>query len=173
MHQSLCHLTDFRTCFTHSALLFNSHAKVAAEEGTHNSLNPRCRMVTNALKNAELLHGDVAQKLPVTHDSSKTTDRGRGQPFTSSQFVTKKIPHSQKSAEDSQNGISGNLDDVFFLRLPEVKAITGLSKSSLYALIREKSFPAPVRIGARAVAWVRSEVRQWAAERVHASRSAV
>lgn len=62
--------------------------------------------------------------------------------------------------------------EVGFLRLPEVKAITGLSKSSLYALIQEKSFPAPVRVGARAVGWVRSEVMQWAAERVHASRSA-
>jgi predicted DNA-binding transcriptional regulator AlpA len=46
---------------------------------------------------------------------------------------------------------------VTFLRLPEVKAITGLSKTSLYALIRDRSFPAPVRLGPRAVAWVRSE----------------
>lgn len=62
-------------------------------------------------------------------------------------------------------------DDVAFLRLPEVKAMIGLSKSSLYALIKEKQFPAPVRLGTRAVAWVKSEVRQWAAARVHASRS--
>jgi len=64
------------------------------------------------------------------------------------------------------------LDEVSFLRLPEVKAVTGLGKTSIYELIRDKSFPAPVRLGPRAVAWVRSEVRQWAAERVHASRSA-
>jgi prophage regulatory protein len=56
--------------------------------------------------------------------------------------------------------------EVQFLRLPEVKAVT-----SIYELIRDKSFPAPVRLGARAVAWVRSEVTQWALERVHASRS--
>ena len=73
--------------------------------------------------------------------------------------------------EFSLQGALGNLDDVAFLRLPEVKAVTGLSKSSLYALIREKDFPAPVRLGSRAVAWVRSEVRQWAVDRVHASRS--
>ena len=77
----------------------------------------------------------------------------------------------RKPAELNLDGASSKLDDVAFLRLPEVKAITGLSKSSLYALIKEKSFPAPVRLGARAVAWVRSEVRQWVAERVHASRS--
>jgi prophage regulatory protein len=46
------------------------------------------------------------------------------------------------------------MDDVTFIRLPEVKAVTGLSKTSLYALIKEKSFPAPVRLGPRAVAWV-------------------
>ena len=64
------------------------------------------------------------------------------------------------------------LGDVTFIRLPEVKAITGLSKTSLYALIKEKSFPAPVHLGPRAVAWVKSEIRQWAVERVRASRSA-
>lgn len=95
-----------------------------------------------------------------------------GQHFPPTQFIAKKMPRSQKPMEPSFDATSNNFDDVFFLRLPEVKAITGLSKSSLYALIHEKSFPAPVRLGARAVAWVRSEVRQWATERVNASRSA-
>lgn len=63
-------------------------------------------------------------------------------------------------------------EQVTFLRLPEVKAVTGLSKTSLYGLIRRQNFPAPVRLGPRAVAWVRSEVNQWAASRVLASRSA-
>ena len=62
-------------------------------------------------------------------------------------------------------------DEVSFLRLPELKSVTGLSKSSLYALIRAKSFPSPVQLGPRTVAWVRSEVRQWAAERISKSRS--
>lgn len=62
-------------------------------------------------------------------------------------------------------------DEVIFLRLPKVTAITGLSKSSLYELIRTNNFPAPVRIGPRIVAWVNSEVQRWAAERITASRS--
>ena len=107
--------------------------------------------------------------------NSRITDqliRGTGaEQSRSSQSITRKPPYSQKPAELNLDGASSKLDDVAFLRLPEVKAITGLSKSSLYALIKEKSFPAPIRVGARAVAWVRSEVRQWAAERVHASRS--
>ena len=64
-------------------------------------------------------------------------------------------------------------DDVSFLRLPDVKLVTGLSKSSLYALIRTESFPAPVRLGPRTVAWVRSEVKEWAVERISTSRFAV
>jgi prophage regulatory protein len=64
-------------------------------------------------------------------------------------------------------------DEVIFLRLPKVKAVTGLSKSSLYELIRANSFPAPVHLGARTVAWVASEVSQWAAERILCSRTPV
>lgn len=85
--------------------------------------------------------------------------------------MTKKTPQPQESSEGGVSGTSDSLDDFSFLRLPDVKAITGLSKTSLYAMIREKSFPAPVRVGPRSVAWVRSEVRQWAVERVHSSRS--
>jgi len=96
---------------------------------------------------------------------------GRQQPSTD-QVAVKKMPHSEKSVLASQAQPTKGLDDVTFLRLPEVKAITGLSKSSLYALIQEKQFPAPVRLGMRAVAWIKSEVRQWAMERIHASRSA-
>ena len=87
-------------------------------------------------------------------------------------FITKKSPQSQKLPPGSFNEGSDILDDVSFLRLPEVKVVTGLSKTSIYELIRDNSFPAPVRLGPRAVAWVRSEIRQWAVERVKASRSA-
>jgi prophage regulatory protein len=62
-------------------------------------------------------------------------------------------------------------DEVIFVRLPKVKAVTGLSKSSLYALIRANNFPRPIRLGPRTVVWVRSEVNEWAAERVLTSRS--
>lgn len=90
-------------------------------------------------------------------------------PSSSHQDITRGL-YPRKSPEYGQNGIPSNLDEVTFLRLPGVKEITGLSKSSLYALIGEKRFPAPIRLGARTVAWVRSEVRQWALERIRASR---
>ncbi len=110
----------------------------------------------------------VARNPMIISETIRGTDKDQSR---SSRSITRKPPYSQKPAELGLDPVYSRLDDVAFLRLPEVKAMTGLSKSSLYALIKEKSFPAPVRLGARAVAWVRSEVRQWAAERVHASRS--
>lgn len=103
---------------------------------------------------------------------NRSRSRKPGVSDPSWQNVPKKLPQSQETVQETRNDDSGTRDDLSFLRLPEVKATTGLSKTSLYAMIRNKSFPAPVRLGPRAVAWLRSEVRQWAVERVHASRSA-
>ena len=77
---------------------------------------------------------------------------------------------STEAKSVNRKTIAGSSDEVIFLRLPKVKAVTGLSKSTLYELIRANSFPAPVRLGARTVAWVASEVNQWAAERILSSR---
>lgn len=45
------------------------------------------------------------------------------------------------------------------LRLPGIEALTGLKKSTIYTHMANKDdpFPAPVRIGARAVAWRESD----------------
>ena len=58
------------------------------------------------------------------------------------------------------------------LRLPSVVARTGYSRSSLYALIAKGEFPAPVSLGARAVAWPSDEIDQWIAARIR-TREAV
>lgn len=47
------------------------------------------------------------------------------------------------------------------LRLPEVREMTGLSTSRIYALMDEKLFPRPIRIGIRAVAWLKSDLDKW------------
>jgi prophage regulatory protein len=99
--------------------------------------------------------------------------RGRGLRTPPAQSVEKKMPHTQSQVVAAgDNGTPSNMVDVTFIRLPEVKAVTGLSKTTIYELIRGKDFPAPVRLGPRVVAWVKSEVRQWAVGRVQASRSA-
>ena len=52
------------------------------------------------------------------------------------------------------------------LRLPTVKARTGLSRSTIYLHISEGSFPKPVSLGARAVGWPEREVAALNAARI-------
>ncbi len=51
-----------------------------------------------------------------------------------------------------------------YLRLPDVKAETGLGKTSIYHLIREGEFPKPVKISSRAVAWREGAIEAWKAD---------
>ena len=46
-------------------------------------------------------------------------------------------------------------------RLPQVRELTGLGRSTLYARIKSGDFPAPVNIGVRAVAWNSELVAAW------------
>ena len=57
------------------------------------------------------------------------------------------------------------------LRLPAVRARTGLGRSSIYRLIDEGLFPRPVQLrGTTLVAWAQSEIDAWITERVAAPR---
>ncbi|HJO44222.1 MAG TPA: AlpA family transcriptional regulator [SAR324 cluster bacterium] len=56
------------------------------------------------------------------------------------------------------------------LRLPNVKAITGLSRSTIYLRMSEGAFPRQVNLGSRAVGWLSSEIQQWVDERISSSR---
>ena len=58
------------------------------------------------------------------------------------------------------------------LRLPEVKAITGLSKSSIYARIAEGTFPKQISLGPRLVVWVESDIQNWIGLQIQARTSA-
>nr|WP_297845297.1 AlpA family transcriptional regulator [Pseudomonas sp.] len=46
-------------------------------------------------------------------------------------------------------------------RLPKVKEITGKGRSSIYAEIKDGTFPPPVKLGARAVGWKSTDVYDW------------
>ncbi|HBP4205660.1 TPA: AlpA family transcriptional regulator [Escherichia coli] len=54
-----------------------------------------------------------------------------------------------------------NTTNQSLIRLPEVLKRTGFGKAWIYRLISEGRFPAPVKIGIRAVAFVESEVDEW------------
>lgn len=47
------------------------------------------------------------------------------------------------------------------LRRPAVERATGLSRSTLYAMMAEGTFPKPVRLGKRAVGWPEEAVAAW------------
>lgn len=46
-------------------------------------------------------------------------------------------------------------------RLPEVRARTGLGRSTLYDWISRGEFPAPVKLCARIVGWRESDIFTW------------
>jgi prophage regulatory protein len=56
------------------------------------------------------------------------------------------------------------------LRLPAVRQRTGLSRSTIYQRVVQGTFPAPISLGARAVGWLESEVDDWIASKITASR---
>jgi prophage regulatory protein len=56
------------------------------------------------------------------------------------------------------------------LRLPAVKARTGLSRSTIYLRVAEGKFPRPVSLGSRAIGWVDNEVDAWVASQIEQSR---
>jgi prophage regulatory protein len=61
--------------------------------------------------------------------------------------------------------------EIALLRLPDVKRLTGLSRSSIYALAARGEFPRPISLGRRSVAWVDAEISQWVSDRIRAART--
>lgn len=58
-----------------------------------------------------------------------------------------------------------------FIRLKEVLAICGKSRSSVYEAIKKGEFPSPIKLNGRSSAWIKSEVLQWAQGCIKASRN--
>ena len=55
--------------------------------------------------------------------------------------------------------------EVRILRRPEVERLTRLSKASIYRKMRTGTFPLPLKLGERAVAWRAEEIYDWIASR--------
>ena len=56
------------------------------------------------------------------------------------------------------------------LRLPAVKARTGLSRSTIYLRVNDGTFPKSINLGARAVGWLESEIDNWLSQKIEQSR---
>lgn len=54
------------------------------------------------------------------------------------------------------------------LRLPEVLHTVGLSRPSLYRLMKAESFPLQVQLSPGAVGWLSTEIEAWVADRAAA-----
>ena len=52
------------------------------------------------------------------------------------------------------------------LRLPAVKAHTGLSRSALYLKMSRNEFPRSISLGVRAVGWLQSDIESWQQQRI-------
>ena len=59
------------------------------------------------------------------------------------------------------------------LRLADVRDRVPYSRSTIYQLITQGKFPKPVNIGARAVAWLESDIDAWIAARIDGGRTGV
>ncbi len=58
-----------------------------------------------------------------------------------------------------------------FLREPEVRRITGLSRTTRWRLEQRSQFPRRRQISPNAVAWLESEVQEWLEARAEAGEA--
>ena len=61
-------------------------------------------------------------------------------------------------------------DDIEFIRLREVKRITGMGTSYIYEKMKTGDFPSQIKLGPKAAAWIKAEVLAWAREQVTRTR---
>ena len=54
----------------------------------------------------------------------------------------------------------------------EVESYVRLSRASIYTMMRRGAFPAPIKIGAQAVRWRKSEIDDWLEARPRATGNA-
>lgn len=63
--------------------------------------------------------------------------------------------------QESASGGGWKQMEAQMLRRRDVERLTGLHKSTLYRMVHRGEFPAPLRLGRRAVAWRRAEIEEW------------
>ena len=84
--------------------------------------------------------------------------------FSTSKLQEKTMPHRPPPAAPTRA--------LRFLRIREVMQITGCSRASIYRGIKLGTFPAQIKTGPFAMAFIESEVVAWMQDRIAASRAA-
>lgn len=59
-----------------------------------------------------------------------------------------------------------------FLRMPEVRKITGLSRAHIYYLAQQGSFPKPYKLGEKASGWLKSQIIAWMQSKITSANDA-
>jgi len=70
------------------------------------------------------------------------------------QPISKKVPHQQPTD---------------MIRIKEVMKMIGISKSTIYSFISNGTFPKPIKLGGRSVAWQRGNIEKWVLNKVNAT----
>lgn len=55
------------------------------------------------------------------------------------------------------------------IKLPEVLALTGKCKSSIYAEMKTGTFPSSISLGGRSIGWIFNDVQEWIQARIDES----
>lgn len=76
--------------------------------------------------------------------------------------MNKDVPSANNSSQHTE---------LRLIRLKEVLAICGKSRSSVYDAIKKGDFPAPIKLHGRSSAWIKSEILQWVEGCIRASRT--
>ena len=72
----------------------------------------------------------------------------------------------QVSGQDITIELEKDIDMIpQILRRKDVEALVGLSRSTIYYLISQGLFPAPIKLGKRAVGWKVSDIETWVNDR--------
>ena len=56
------------------------------------------------------------------------------------------------------------------VRMPDVVTMTGMSRPTVYRMIKDGMFPASIKLSPGAVGWLRTEIEQWVADKLAVQR---
>lgn len=73
--------------------------------------------------------------------------------------------HSNPSTANASATSPTEAQTPVFVRMPKLRQMTGLGRTTIYRLMAQKLFPSPVRLGPRAVGWRLSDIAAWSAAR--------
>ena len=66
------------------------------------------------------------------------------------------VTTTQEKSADTKNSFDNSI-----LRIKSLSVYLDVPKSSIYLWVSRGEFPAPIKLGVRAVGWIKREVDQW------------